>query len=586
MTGPLDHVNLTYVSNIDDVSAFIDWIKQPRDILGVDTETGGFNPFKNKLRLVQLGDADAGWAIPWHLWSGLALNVLRDYRRPIVLHNSQFDVRFLTVHGGKDFGKWDWTQTHDTMTMAHLIDSNAAKGLKPLAGKLIDPKAVTAQRSLSEGMSTNKWTWDTVPLDFPPYWIYAALDPVLTCHLHRKMAPIVEANYRKPYELEVGTLEVVTNMMLKGVKIDLEYCEEKKGQLDQFSKDARAFLFEQYGIENATSMLQIQRALEAEGITLMDKKTKGGSQAMDKEVLVAADHEISNTVLEIKRADKLSTTYFSNLIAAVDDNNRVHPTIWAQGTKTSRMTITEPALQTLPKKSPVRGAFIPAEGNALISIDADQIEARLTAHFAMDEGMAAAFTEGDFFVNIARGVFNDASIEKDDPRRQLTKGVVYGKLYGAGVAKMAETAHVPVEQMAVVVDAFERAFPGVLEVQNATARVAKQRGRTEGRAYIKTHLGRPITVEDDKEYTAMNYLIQGTAAEVFKSTLLRLVDAGYGDYLMIPVHDEIVMEAPAADAEEIMHDAVEVMNDFETFALPITWSGDVMTKSWNDKYGG
>ena len=582
--GPLDHVNLRLVRNIDDVTDFIEWIGQPRDILGLDTETGGFNPFKNKLRLFQFGDKDAGWAIPWHLWSGLVIGAIKDYQGPVVLHNSPFDIRFTSVHGGQDFGKWDWSQTHDTMTMAHILDSNAAKGLKPLSGKLIDPKAVTAQISLSEGMSANKWTWDTVPLDFPPYWIYAALDPVLTCHLYDKMAPAIEAQYRSAYELEIGTLELVTDMMLKGAKIDLDYCDSKKRELDTYSVDARQYLFDAFDIENATSMVQVQRALEAEGVKLLDKRTKGGSQAMDKEVLEAADHVIANTVLAIKHAEKLSSTYFSNLVNAVDSNNRVHPTIWAQGTKTGRMSITDPALQTLPRKSPVRGAFVPDEGNALISIDADQIEARLTAHFSQDQGMIDAFETGDFFVNIARGVFDDPTIDKSDPRRALTKGVVYGKLYGAGPATMARTARVPLESMEKTVAAFESAFPGVRQLQMATAQAARDRSKSEGRAYIMTNNGKPIVVDDDRDYTALNYLIQGSAAEIFKQTLLRLADAGFRDYLMIPVHDEIVMEAPAHDAEDLLKTAEEVMNDFETYALPITWSGDIMHNSWNDKY--
>lgn len=586
MTGPLDHVNLRYVANIDSVTAFIEWSRQSRDILGVDTETAGFNPFRDKLRLVQFGDADGGWVIPWHAWPGLVTGTIKENRGPMVLHNSPFDVRFLSTNGGPDLGKWDWSKTHDTMTMAHIIDSNAAKGLKPLAAKLIDSKAVTAQRSLAEGMSANKWTWATVPLDYPPFWVYAALDPVLTCRLHRKLYPTIQKYYSESYEVEMGNLELASNMMLKGARVDIDYCIEQREKLRDFSVETRRFLFDKYKIENATSMLQIKRALEAEGVTLLDKKTNSGSQSMDKEVLEAAHHEIADYVLAIKKADKLATTYFSNLIEAADESSRVHPTIWAQGTKTGRSTITEPALQTLPKKSPVRGAFVPEPGNVLISIDADQIEARLAAHYANDAGMIEAFAEGDFFVNLARGMFNDPTLQKDDPRRQLTKGVVYGKLYGAGVEKMAETARVPLAQMAITVAAFEAAYPGVRELQLATARAAMGRLKTEGRAYIKTGLGKPITVEADKEYTAMNFLIQGTAAEIFKVALLRLAAAGFGEYLMIPIHDEIVMEVPEEEAERVLAEAIEVMNDFTTYRIPITWSGDIMRRSWNDKYEG
>lgn len=582
--GALDHVNLHYVKNIDDVTRFIEWIQKPRASLGIDTETDGFDPFHGTLRMAQFGDLDDGWALPWHLWSGLVIGVLNEYQGPRVLQNSPFDIKYLAVHGGADLAKWDWSSTNDTMTMAHILDSNAPKGLKPLAGKLVDSKAITAQSSLTEGMSQNKWDWGTVPLDYPPYWIYAAMDPVLTCHVEAKLLPAIKANFAEVYQLEVDTLELVTGMMLKGAKVDIDYFERTKVGLAEFSAAARRYLFDAWGIENATSMPQVKRVLEDAGIKLLPKLTKSRAQSMDKEVLQAADHEVASYVLDIKKSDKLVNTYINNMLKSADKDHRVHPTIWAQGTKTGRNTITGPALQTLPKVSPIRGGFIPAEGMALISIDADQIEARLTAHFAEDQGMIDAFEEGDFFVNTARGVFQDETIHRESKERGLVKGIVYGKLYGAGVEKMAQTGKIPVPQMSAAVDAFESAYPGVKRLQQSLINEAKRNDKSTGRAFVLTGGGKPITVETYKEYTAMNYKIQGTAAEVFKAAIRKLAIAGFADYLMIPVHDEILMEVPIDLAEEVLATAVDVMNDFTTYSVPITWSGDIMHKSWGQKY--
>lgn len=508
--GALDSVQLHYASTAKDVAQFTEWLHDsPRSFLGIDTETSGFNPFKDQIRLIQFGDLNHGWAIPWGRWGGLAIDAINSYSGPLVLHNSPFDIRFIVNHTKGELRQWNWAATHDTMTMAHIIDSNAPKGLKPLAAKLVDKLAVAAQQTLDTGMSANKWTWGTVPLTYGPYWIYAAMDPVLTCHILEKLYPTITEYYSESYQLEMQAIELVTGMMLKGAKIDPGYCQTTMDELHQFSLDSRQYLFDKYKIENATSSVQLKRVLEAEGVVLLGKQTKGGAQALDKEVLEAADHEVADLALKIKQADKLVSTYFTNLIAATDEEGRVHPTIWPQGTKTGRMTITGPALQTLPRQSPVRGAFVPKEGHVLISIDADQIEARLAAHFADDAGMLGAFDGGDFFVNLARQVFQDPTIEKDDPRRARTKGVVYGKLYGAGPAKMAQTAKVPLASMEATVAAFEEAFPGIKHLQNQTTAVAKMRGRSEGRAYIKTLYGKPITVEADREYTAMNYLIQG-----------------------------------------------------------------------------
>lgn len=584
--GELDNVNLRLVTATDGVADFMSWLGNRRQVLGVDTETSGFSPHRDRIRLAQFGDRDTGWAIPWERWSGVCIEALNKYDAPIVLHNSQFDARFIMTEAGKDLKRWKWDWTNDTMTMAHLLDPLRPKGLKPLAGMHIDSKAVAAQRQLDEGMATNKWDWGTVPIDYPPYWIYAAMDPVLTCRLYEKFHPMVNTTYKQVYDLEMGVLRVVANMMLKGTRVNLDYCHEMILRNDEWIAKALEWTSHEYGVTSSMATQKLIVAFEKLGLPLLEKYTKGGSQSMDKEVLEAIDHPLAETVLMIRKMEKQIGPYFRHFIKDADANDRVHPTIWALGTRTGRMSITDPALQTLPRKDPtVRRAFVPSEGHSFISIDADQIEARLTAHFSGDSGMRDAFLgEEDFFVSLTKRIFSDPTVVKSDPRRDLTKGVVYGKLYGAGPPTMARSARVPLDTMLPVVKQFETTFPGVKKLQDDINRVARERARAEGQAYITTPLGRRLVADDDKEYTMVNYLIQSHAAEVFKQNLLKLDAIGFGDYLVLPVHDEVLMDVPSDIAQDVLKEAEEAMNDFETYYVPITWSGDIMTKTWGEKY--
>lgn len=577
----LADVQLELVDSLDKAQEMMRWLGERRSILGVDTETTGLVPHQDRIRLIQFGDLRAGWAIPWERWSGLALEVLARYTGDMVLHNSPFDVRFIINHS--DY-RWPWHRTWDTMTMAHIVDPQRPKGLKSLAAFLIDSKAIAAQRILSESMANQKWTWETVPLDFEPYWVYAALDPVLTCHLYEYFMPKITEP--RLLDTEMAVLRVVTNMMLKGIRVDLEYCEQTASRLLSEAQNRRLELREQFGVHNATSGPQVSRALQEAGVTLLPKLTKGGAQAVDQEVLEAADHPIARMVLEVKHAEKTVNTYLKNLLANADRDSRVHATIWANGARTSRMTITEPALQTLTRgDGTVRNAFVPSAGNVLISIDADQIEARLAAHFSRDLGLQQAFlSPQDFFVNLARSIFQDETITKEDKRRQLTKGVVYGKLYGAGPETMAMTARVPLSQMTQAINGFDAAYPGVRRLQADVEAIARARKAEEGVGYIITPRGRRLPADDMREYALVNYLIQAHAAEIFKENLLKLDAIGLGEFLVLPVHDEILMDVPADMAGMVLETATETMVDQDSYFVPIMWSGEIIKDRWGSKY--
>jgi DNA polymerase-1 len=255
------------------------------------------------------------------------------------------------------------------------------------------------------------------------------------------------------------------------------------------------------------------------------------------------------------------------------------------------MSITDPALQTLPKgDDTVRRAFIPRDDDhIIITSDLDQVEFRMFASMSQDPNLIELFhradaTGSDPFTEIGRQVYNDPSMEKSDKRRNLIKGVVYGRLYGAGVAKQALTAGVPEPQMRAVSDSFDINYPGMADFQKKIEKIGQDRQLREGQGYIYTWTGRRIPCDEDRTYTLVNYLIQGGAAEVFKSNLVKLDQADLTDYLIVPVHDEIVLQAPRSEAEEIKQAVKDCMTTTEGWAVPLTADADGPLENWGAKY--
>lgn len=235
----------------------------------------------------------------------------------------------------------------------------------------------------------------------------------------------------------------------------------------------------------------------------------------------------------------------------------------------------------------VRRAFVPREGNMLVTSDYDQIEARLVAHFSGDSGMITAFEEADrtgldFFTGIGKSLYTPSFV-KSDKRRTLIKNVIYGRIYGAGPAKMAETAGVPVDRIKAVMADLDERFPGLGGFMKSIENIGIRRERTEGEGYIITPLGRRLPCDTGKVYALTNYMVQSTAADMFKQGLLRLDAAGYGDWMLLPVHDEILLDIPKEHALEAVEDVPEILAD-RNLSVPITADADGPWTSWGERY--
>jgi DNA polymerase-1 len=601
----LTGIQLDLVDNVDKAQEFLRWLgeRRPHNAISIDTETGekpgrpradALSPWHGDLRLVQVGDGMHGWSIPWDEWNGVFYEAMRKFDGPIVCHNIAFEARWFAVKS-----KWEipWERAHDTMIMAHIVDPLGSGALKSLASQHVDPMAAHLQSKLDESLAANGWTWGTVPTNFEPYWAYGALDTVITMRLWEmfwdKCGP--EGPYHRAYELEMGARKVVTRMELNGARVDVEYSKKKYEELLDYTEKTKLWAFNRYGA-SISSNVQLVRIFEGLGADI-DEYTPSGQKSASKDqlkkLMITGNEEVrelADIVLQQRKADKLANTYFLNFINKNVDGF-VHPSVKTLGARTSRMSITDPALQTLPKgDATVRRAFIPKdEDHVMITSDLDQVEFRMFASLSQDQNLIDLFnnadaTGSDPFTDIGRQVYQDPTMQKSDKRRGLIKGVVYGRLYGAGVAKQALTAGVPEHQMREVSDSFDINYPGMSLFQKHIDNIGQKRFREEGQGYVHTWTGRRIPCDDDRTYTLVNYLIQGGAAEIFKSNLLKLDQADLTDYLIVPVHDEIVLQAPRGEAEEVMKVVRECMTTREGWSVPLTADVDGPLENWGAKY--
>lgn len=593
----LDGVSVHLVDDVETAYECKRWLST-LDRVAVDTESTGLDKDVDRARLVQFGDARQAYAIPIENpgWSALAVELLTSFDGLFIAHNLVFDDAMLK--NALDVGLPE-TQSHDTRLKAHVLESTGSLALKNLAKRHVDPRAGMLQDDLSDVMTKSNWTWATIPLNYEPYWSYGALDTVLTYQLDDHLDPLVRREAPASYELELAVAWVCERMERRGVLVDREYTRGFADELSAYMATAEAWCRSEYGVYPGSNRDVITR-LQRDGVEFT-KYTAGGAISLDKEVLAGIDHPLAQTVLGRRQAQKMVGTYLENYLEMSSRDGRIHPSIntvggmgkspfepgGSSGVRTGRMSSSNPNVQNVPTRGNVskriRRCFVASPGNTWVKCDADQIEMRVMAHMAQDRRMIEAFvSEGDFFVNQARELFHEPDFQKSDPRRQLVKNGNYAKIFGAGIPKFAATAGVPESEARTFMQRFDAMFEDVPRWIRQVERDALQRLNDEGEAYIRSPLTQRKHVADaGKLYTLVNYVVQGTAGEVLKQKIVEADQAGLGEFMVFPVHDEIDLDVPTDRLDDVLTTLLDVVNDDGLLTVPLTWSADT-GPNWGD----
>jgi len=581
-------VQVNLVESFEEAERFMSWLGERRPILACDTETGGFDWWKDELRLVQFGDYETGWAIPWHMWGGLAVDAINRYDGPITFHNAKFDLLYLTTNGAN----LEYSRVHDTRVMAHLLDPNKATKLKMLGVRYLGANSDEWETKLDAAFAKGRWNWATVPVTLPEYWEYACMDTILTARLHEYLMPKLLADKRLSdiYEMEIAIERIIMEMELRGIAVDIPYSQEQQAIYLKAAQDIESWCHETYYIDPGSNK-NVGTQLQKDGIVLT-KTTSGGQWSVDEDVLQGIDHPLAKGVLQRRKALKYANAYFGNYVE-MSYEGRLHASVNTLGAKTGRMSISRPALQQIPRLAVLRNAFIPSPGNRLVSVDYDQIEMRLFAHYTQDPDIIAAFAaDGDFFINSANKMYglsltiNDKMFklrETDkDPLRQTLKNLSYGLIYGEGPKKFASVANISLEDAYRMRGEYLATFTSIQLFMDGINELAKQRIVECGEPYLFTPLGRREVSDTDKTYALVNYLVQGSAADVYKQALIELDKYGLLQYFVLPIHDEVLLDVPLADAEEVGLAVAKVMYR-DDFTVPLTGGMEVLDR-WGSKY--
>lgn len=533
-----------------------DWLRRPHRWLSLDLETGGrdtLNPWVGHPKLVSIGNTENAYAFPYD--KNLTQMVLDRAPIPLVNQNIKFDAQFLHVQGNRTDAMVD-----DTKAMLHFIDSRIVK-LKPAADHYLHAGASDAERELKKLFRKNKWTWDTVPVDTFEYWWYGGMDTILTSQLADMHFPTIQAKYADLYDMEIDVLWLIADAERRGMRLDVDYCQQEAEKLRAAQEAIQApYPFSLGGKKDLIP------ALEDRGIRI--GRTEAGNPSITEDVLLPyKGDELVDDVLEFRRLDKLAGTYFEAYLDVVYTDGRVHPTINTIGPRTGRMSSDHPNMQNVPKRAEgdyVRRAFMPSEGNVFVLADYAQIEYRLFAAAANEPEMIQAFLDGKDMHAVTAELALGYPVSKDMPERDMAKNGNFAELYMAGLEKFAKTAGITVDMARDFRTKYHAAFTRIKPFTRAVMTYAKKNGMS-----VQTMFGRDIPVDDGFIYAGINYMIQGTAADILKRALVTLKGSEFADYLVLPVHDELIFDVPEELAPQLAAALPKIMEDRETFAVPI-----------------
>ncbi len=372
---------------------------------------------------------------------------------------------------------------------------------------------------------------------------------------------------------------VLYSMERRGVLFDRDYLERFGEELELRCRQLQEEIWSIAGEEfNLNSTKQLSKVL-FERLELKPlKRTKSG-YSTDVETLVklaSEGHRIAHLLLEYRKLTKLNGTFVKGILKYMDSEGRVHTTFVQTGTATGRLSSAEPNLQNLPVSDElskrIRYAVTAPEGYTLIWADYSQIELRILAHLSGDERLIEAYRRGkDIHTETAIQLFGAA----EGNYRRFAKTVNFGIIYGMSPHGLSERLGISVQEAEEYINRYFEKFPGVKEYIERTLEEAYSKG------YVRTLFGRKRPLPELKarlknlrnfgERAAVNATIQGTAADIMKLAMVKLHREleKEGAYMVLQVHDEIVVEAPEEKETMIKLIIKEIMEQVINLKVPL-----------------
>ncbi len=591
------------------------WVSQAREagVCCIDTETQGLDVHNDALCGISLCFAVGlaayipvrgpdGLVMPEKSYRELLRPLLEDRMMRFVGQNLKFDWQVLTAFGFKLPEPW-----FDTMIAAWLLDTNEGLyGMDHLAQKYLGYTAISfaslfADLPAKEAVTSEDFAFDSAPSKAaskkaPPRFstlpldkaaVYAAEDAEVTLRLQQALAPLLAKQKLEKlfFGTEMPLVSILAAMEWRGILLEGQRLRQYSLELDIRIRETEQEIHRLVGHPfNIASTKQLQQVLFVERKLTGSKRTKTGFST-DTSVLeeLAAEDPVPAKILDYRSLTKLKSTYVDSLPLLINSQTqRLHTHFMQTGTATGRLSSKDPNLQNIPIKDEdgrrIRSAFVPAAGMCFVSADYSQIELVVLAHYARDPGLIAAFTGGvDVHTATAALIFGVNASEVDPAQRRAAKTINFGVMYGMSAFRLSRELGIPNRQAQAFIDAYFQTYSGIKEFIKKTVTAAETSGG------VSTLLGRFRTVaginsrnrneKQAAERIAVNTPIQGTAADIVKTAMIRvdkaLAKAGLKAQLILQVHDELILEVPLEEKDAVTVLLQEAMTGAITLDVPL-----------------
>ncbi len=577
----------------------IEDLEQMRDALlaagrfAFDTETTSLNP--HRAELVGLSFAvkpDEAWYVPvGHRYLGvpdqLPLEKVLETIRPLLENpgiekigqNIKYDALVLGRVGIDLKGL-----ACDTMLASYLANpAGKSHGLDSLAADYLGIRTISYKEVTGSGR--NQIGFEQVEIDKAT--AYAAEDADITLRLADKLLPLVdESEQRSLFEdVEMPLLSVLIEMEQAGIRIDAEFLAGLSGEIAEKIRRLEDEIFDLAGGSfNIASPKQLGEILFERLRLPKAKKTKTG-WSTDVEVLnkLAEEYEIAARILDFRSLSKLKGTYTDALPKLINpETGRIHTSFNQAVTATGRLSSSDPNLQNIPIRTEegrrIREGFIPSEDCVLLSADYSQVELRILAHMADVQALKDSFAAGeDIHRRTASEVFEVFPERVTDEQRRQAKAINFGVIYGMSAFGLAKQLDISRRDAQEFIDRYFERYPAIRTFMDAKIAEAREK------QYVTTILGRRCAIPEINsknsavrgyaERNAINYPVQGSAADIIKVAMVRIQQRLKKEHLsaqmVLQVHDELVFDVPEQELSKVQALVCAEMESAVELSVPL-----------------
>lgn len=492
-----------------------------------------------------------------------------------VTQNGKYDLAVMARRGIRV------SPIEDTMLISYVLEGGLhGHGMDELSRLHLGHDPIPFKQVAGTGKAQKSFKH----VELKPATAYAAEDADVTLRLWQILKPrLAEEGLLNVYEtLERGMPAVLADMELAGIRVDPNRLQSLSTEFGMRMAELEAQAHQIAGRPfNIGSPRQIGDILFGELDLPGGKKTASGQWETGAATLetLAPTHALPRVLLDWRQLSKLKGTYTDALIQAADPaTDRVHTSYQLAAATTGRLASSDPNLQNIPIRTEtgrqIRQAFIAAPGHVLISADYSQIELRLLAHIGDIPELKRAFRAGiDIHTATASEMFGVPVDQMDPETRRRAKAINFGIVYGISAFGLANQLSIDQGEAGAYIKTYFERFPGIRAYMDAT------RAEVRANGFVSTVFGRKIHIpaihsksgaeRQFGERAAINAPIQGAAADIIRRAMIRmpgaLTDAGLSTRMLLQVHDELVFEAPEAEADRAI---AVIKRTMETAAEP------------------